>query len=84
MIRFALPAVASIAAGLLLGAAAVLGVTLVAQGDTETFNRGYEQSTGHNPVQYGDRCLPANAFPAAARRTASTTSCLSPSWRRGR
>ena len=71
MIRFALPAVASIAAGLLLGAAAVLGVTLVAQGDTETFNQCYEQSTGNHPVQYGDRCLPGQCFSCS-----STQDCV--------
>ena len=71
MIRFALLAVASIAAGLLFGAAAVLGVTLVAQGDTETFNQGYEQSTGHTPVQYGDRCLHGHCFSCS-----STQDCV--------
>jgi hypothetical protein len=62
MVRFVLPALASVAAGLLLGAAAVLGITLVAQGDTETFNQRYERSTGPNQVQYGDRCLFGHCF----------------------
>ena len=62
MVRFVLPALASVTDGLLLGAAAVLGITLIAQGDTETFNQGYERSTGPNQVQYGDRCLHGHCF----------------------
>ena len=56
MTRFVLPAGASIAAGLTLGAAAVFGVTLVAQGEPEPLGERHEQSVGANQVQYGDRC----------------------------
>lgn len=56
MTRFLVPAAASVAAGLTLGAAAVIGVTLVAQGDPHPLDQRYEQSVGANQVQYGDRC----------------------------
>jgi hypothetical protein len=56
MTRFLLPVGASIAAGLMLGAAAVFGVTLVAQGEPQPPDHRYEQSLGANQVQYGDRC----------------------------
>jgi hypothetical protein len=56
MNRFLLPAGASIAAGLMLGAAAVFGVTLVAQGEPLPLDQRHEQSVGANQVQYGDRC----------------------------
>jgi hypothetical protein len=56
MTRFLVPAAASVAAGLALGAAAVLGVTLVAQGDPHPLDQRYEQSVGADQVQYGDRC----------------------------
>ncbi len=56
MTRFLLPAGASIAAGLMLGAAAVVGVTLVAQGQPEPLDHRYERSIDAHQVQYGDRC----------------------------
>jgi Protein of unknown function (DUF2613) len=56
MTRFLVPAAASVAAGLALGAAAVFGATLVAQGDPHPLDQRYEQSVGANQVQYGDRC----------------------------
>ena len=56
MTRFLLPVGASIAAGLMLGAAAVFGVTLVAQGEPQPLDQRYEQSVEANQVQYGDRC----------------------------
>lgn len=56
MTRFLVPAAASVAAGVALGAAAVFGVTLVAQGDPHPLDLRYVQSVGANQVQYGDRC----------------------------
>lgn len=67
MIRLVLTAVASVTAGLLLGAAAVLGATLVAQGDTESVNQGYEKSTAPNQVQYGDRSIHAHYLPCKSK-----------------
>ena len=56
MTRFLVPAAASVAAGLTLGAAAVIGVTLVAQGVPHPLDQRYKQSVVANQVQYGDRC----------------------------
>ena len=54
--RFALPAAASIVVGLLLGAAAVFGVTLMIQQDTKPpLQAGDPGSSVLNRVEYGDR-----------------------------
>jgi Protein of unknown function (DUF2613) len=54
--RFALPAAASIVVGLLLGAAAVFGVTLMIQQDTKPpLQSGDPGSSVLNRVEYGDR-----------------------------
>lgn len=64
MNRFVLPAAASVLAGLLLGAATVLGVTLVAESEDEpTLTQGYEQSTVSSRVEYGDRCIHGHCIP---------------------
>ncbi len=56
MTRFVMPAAASIVVGLLLGAAAVFGVTLMVQQDTKpTPNPGDPASSVLNRVEYGDR-----------------------------
>lgn len=54
--RFLVPAAASIVVGLLLGAAAVFGVTLMVQQDSEPpLQAGDPASSVLNRVEYGDR-----------------------------
>ena len=55
MNRFVLPAAASIVVGLLLGAAAVFGVTLMVQHDTKAPLTIGEGASILNRVEYGDR-----------------------------
>lgn len=56
MEQFALPAAASIVVGLLLGAAAIFGVTLMLQEDTKPpLQAGDPASSVLNRVEYGDR-----------------------------
>jgi hypothetical protein len=54
--RFVLPAAASIVVGLLLGAAAIFGVTLMVQQDAKPpLQAGDPASSVLNRVEYGDR-----------------------------
>jgi hypothetical protein len=54
--RFVVPSAASIVVGLLLGAAAVFGVTLMVQQDTKPpLQAGDPASSVLNRVEYGDR-----------------------------
>jgi hypothetical protein len=56
MDRFLVPAAASIVVGLLLGAAAVFGVTLMVQQDSKPpLQAGDPASSVLNRVEYGDR-----------------------------
>ncbi|MCW2689331.1 MAG: hypothetical protein JWR37_4221 [Mycobacterium sp.] len=56
MNRFVVPAAASIVVGLLLGAAAIFGVTLMVQQDTKPpLNAGDPASSVLNRVEYGNR-----------------------------
>ena len=56
MDRFIVPAAASIVVGLLLGAAAVFGVTLMVQQDSKPpVQAGDPASSVLNRVEYGDR-----------------------------
>ncbi|MGH3561179.1 MAG: DUF2613 domain-containing protein [Mycobacterium sp.] len=56
MPRFVAPAVASIVVGLLLGAAAIFGITLMVQQDTKPQLAGGDpQSSLLNRVEYGNR-----------------------------
>ncbi|KMO82045.1 DUF2613 family protein [Mycolicibacterium obuense] len=56
MDRFVVPAAASVVVGLLLGAAAVFGVTLMVQQDTRPpLQAGDPASSVLNRVEYGDR-----------------------------
>jgi hypothetical protein len=56
MNRFVLPAAASIVVGLLLGAAAIFGVTLMVQQDTKPpLPAGDPQQSVLNRVEYGNR-----------------------------
>ncbi|MBI3214834.1 MAG: DUF2613 domain-containing protein [Mycobacterium sp.] len=56
MTRFVVPAAASIVVGLLLGAAAVFGVTLMVQQDTKpAVTGGDPASSVLNRVEYGNR-----------------------------
>ncbi|BBX32579.1 hypothetical protein MMAG44476_33789 [Mycolicibacterium mageritense DSM 44476 = CIP 104973] len=56
MNRFVVPSAASIVVGLLLGAAAVFGVTLMVQQDTKPpLQAGDPASSVLNRVEYGDR-----------------------------
>jgi hypothetical protein len=54
--RFVIPSAASVVVGLLLGAAAVFGVTLMVQQDTKPpLQAGDPASSVLNRVEYGDR-----------------------------
>jgi hypothetical protein len=54
--RFVVPSAASVVVGLLLGAAAVFGVTLMVQQDTKPpLQAGDPASSVLNRVEYGDR-----------------------------
>ena len=56
MNRFVVPSAASIVVGLLLGAAAVFGVTLMVQQDTKPpLQAGDPASSVLNRVEYGNR-----------------------------
>jgi len=56
MDRFLVPAAASIVVGLLLGAAAIFGVTLMVQQDSKPpLQAGDPASSVLNRVEYGDR-----------------------------
>ena len=56
MDRFIVPAAASIVVGLLLGAAAIFGVTLMVQQDNKpALQPGDPASSVLNRVEYGDR-----------------------------
>ncbi|CDP86809.1 DUF2613 domain-containing protein [Mycolicibacterium sp. (ex Dasyatis americana)] len=56
MNRFVIPSAASVVVGLLLGAAAVFGVTLMVQQDTKPpLQAGDPASSVLNRVEYGDR-----------------------------
>ncbi|HTM86223.1 MAG TPA: DUF2613 domain-containing protein [Mycobacterium sp.] len=56
MPRFVVPAASSIVVGVLLGAAAVFGVTLMVQQDTKPQIAGGDpQSSVLNRVEYGNR-----------------------------
>ena len=56
MDRFIVPAAASIVVGLLLGAAAIFGVTLMVQQDSKPpLQAGDPASSVLNRVEYGDR-----------------------------
>jgi hypothetical protein len=56
MDRFIVPAAASIVVGLLLGAAAIFGVTLMVQQDSKPpLQPGDPASSVLNRVEYGDR-----------------------------
>jgi hypothetical protein len=68
MHRFVLPAVVSVLAGLLIGAAAVFAITLVAQRDNEpTPRQDYEQVSVSNQVEYGDRCFHGHCLPCNSK-----------------
>ncbi|KZS68950.1 small secreted protein [Mycobacterium kansasii] len=53
---FMLAAAASIAAGLSMGAAATVGVTLLVQGSSVAPGQGVPAPAVSSVVQYGDRC----------------------------
>lgn len=56
MNRFVAPAAASIVVGLLLGAAAIFGITLMVQQDSKPpLQGGDPQSSVLNRVEYGNR-----------------------------
>ncbi|TMS51969.1 DUF2613 domain-containing protein [Mycobacterium sp. DBP42] len=56
MNRFVIPSAAGVVVGLLLGAAAVFGVTLMVQQDTKPpLQAGDPASSVLNRVEYGDR-----------------------------
>jgi hypothetical protein len=56
MDRFLVPAAASIVVGLLLGAAAIFGITLMVQQDTKPpLQAGDPASAVLNRIEYGDR-----------------------------
>jgi hypothetical protein len=63
MKRLALRAWASIVAGLVLGAAAVFGVTLAVQQDARAAKPHRDPSPVLNLVEYGDRCFHGHCLP---------------------
>jgi hypothetical protein len=68
MNRILLPAMVSVLAGLLLGGATVLGITLVAQSEEKpTLTRDYERSSPANQVEYGDRCFHGHCLPCNSK-----------------
>jgi hypothetical protein len=65
MRRLALHAMASIVAGLVLGAVAVFGVTLVVEQDARAAKpQGDPNPSVLNLVQYGDRCVHGHCLPS--------------------
>ncbi len=69
---FTLAAVASIAAGLSIGAAATVGVTLVVAHGSMAPTQGVPVPVVSTVVQYGDRCFSDYCPPACG----TTTACL--------
>lgn len=69
---FTLVAAASIAAGLSIGAAATVGVTLVVQGTSMAPGHGVPAPAAPTVVQYGDRCVRDYCPPPCGE----TTPCL--------
>ncbi len=68
MDRFLVPAAASIVVGLLLGAAAIFGITLMVQQDTKPpVQAGDPASAVLNRVEYGDRSYAASHLPLSRR-----------------
>ncbi|HEY2449172.1 MAG TPA: DUF2613 family protein [Mycobacterium sp.] len=63
MTGFTLAAVASIAAGLSIGAAATVGVTLAVQDDGTAPVQGPPTPSGPYLVEYGDRCYHRHCLP---------------------
>jgi len=63
MTGFTLAAVASIAAGLSIGAAATVGVTLAVQDHGTAPVQGPPTPSGPYLVQYGDRCFNGHCLP---------------------
>lgn len=64
MSRFLLPAAASVVAGLLLGAAAIVGITLLVQDRSEpTLTPANTESSVSSRVDYGDRCFHGHCLP---------------------
>ena len=69
MDRFIVPAAASIVVGLLLGAAAIFGVTLMVQQDTKPpLQAGDPASSVLNRVEYGDRTVTSAMTAPLSRR----------------
>ena len=72
MNRFVAPAAASVVVGLLLGAAAIFGITLMVQQDTKPpLPGGDPQSSVLNRVEYGNRSYRAATMRAGGRRVRS-------------
>ncbi|CAM4384853.1 hypothetical protein MB901379_00407 [Mycobacterium basiliense] len=69
---FALAAMATIAAGLSIGAAATVGLTLVVQGGSMTPTHSVPAPAVNTVVQYGDRCFDDYCPPPCGE----TTPCL--------
>jgi hypothetical protein len=63
MTGFTLVAVASIAAGLSIGAAATVGVTLALEDHSIAPAQGPPTPSGPHLVQYGDRCYHGHCVP---------------------
>jgi Protein of unknown function (DUF2613) len=66
---FLLPAAASVMAGLLLGAAAIVCITLLAQGVTEpTLVPANKESSVSSRVDYGDRCFHGHCLSCSTKQ----------------
>jgi hypothetical protein len=72
MTGFTLAAAASIAAGLSIGAAATVGVTLAVQDDSTAPVQGPptpRNSSGPYLVEYGDRCFHGHCLPCNSKQS---------------
>jgi hypothetical protein len=63
MTGFTVAAAASIAAGLSIGAAATVGVTLAVEDHSMAPARGPSTPSSPHLVQYGDRCINGHCLP---------------------
>jgi Protein of unknown function (DUF2613) len=69
MTGFTLAAVASIAAGLSIGAVATVGVTLAVQDHSTAPVQGPPPRSGPYLVEYGDRCFHGHCLPCNSKQS---------------
>ena len=69
MTGFTLAVAASIAAGLSIGAAATVGVTLAVQDDSTAPVQGPPTPSAPYLVEYGDRCFHGHCLPCNSKQS---------------